>query len=169
MTKKRSRAGAKRREKPMPSFEGMVVIDPDEFSTAVNFAINASSGQAITIDPSKMKFNLEQPDGSVDQFRFTDTPTNRVIFALQERYGKASAKFYSATCRFLAYVKILRSPELSEWVRRGSTVTEIHPAVIDAASSVTMDSEGDFPIPQFIARVKELAATKYRDVPGFDA
>lgn len=152
-----------KRDKPLPPFEEMPPIDPDVFIVAVNFAMNAASGNAITDDPTKAGINLVEENGSVSELRFTDIPMNRAMLALKERFAGDSAMFSSAATRMFALGKVLEDPRLSKWIKHGDDSDEVHEAVIETAATIRLDANGEFPLDKFILQVEELTESKYKD------
>jgi len=145
------------------SFDKIQPVDPDEFDTALNWAMNAAARKAIVTNPSKMGLNLDLGDGEVQRITFTDIPMNRAMMALKERYG-SSDKMYSVTLRIFALFQIMHNPAMEKWMRNGQEGwTEVNPAVTEAAATVTLDGDGNFPVETFFDKVKELAETKYKD------
>jgi hypothetical protein len=127
-------------------------------------AVNAGIGQAIVEDPTKRGLRILDEDGGVSEIRFADTPMNRMITALLERFG-ATDEYASAASRIWALFGAIRQGELKEWIRPGETaeITEIHPAVMDAAATVILTPDGKFPTEEFLAKVKELDQANYQD------
>lgn len=152
-----------RRINPLPSYDKLQTIDPDEFDTALGWYMNAAAKKAIVENPTNLGLTLIDENGKVSGIRFTDIPLNRGMVALKERYGNDSDKYFSVATRMFALFKILHDPALGEWMRRGEEITEVHPAVIDAAATVRINFEGNFTLEEFIVKVKELANTKYKD------
>ena len=152
-----------KRDKPLPTFEEMPPIDPDVFIVAINFAMNAASGNAITDDPTKMGVNLLDEDGSVSKIRFADIPMNRAMLALKERFAGDSDMFASAATRMFALGNIFEDPRFYKWIKHGNDSDEVHEAVIEADATVMLDAEGEFPPDEFLLKVEELTETKYKD------
>jgi hypothetical protein len=164
VAKKRRRNVIRRRPQRLPTFDEMQPLDIDVFNTAFNFAMNAYTGDAKVEDASKRGLNIVDDDGSVTEIRFTDIPMNRMMTALLERFG-ANSQCASATGRIWALLDLLRNDQLKDWVRKGddASFVEIHPAVIDAAATVMMDSHGQFPLDDFLSKVKEIDQARYQD------
>ena len=57
----------------VPRYDEILPFDPDEFVTAHTWAMNAVSGDAHIGDPTKLRLNLIDEDGSTKQLQFTDT------------------------------------------------------------------------------------------------
>ncbi|MCL4559871.1 MAG: hypothetical protein M1281_04545 [Chloroflexi bacterium] len=152
--------------KRFPTYDQLLPIDPDEFNTALNWVQNVATQKAQVTNPTDMGLNLDFGDGRVDHITFTDIPMNRMMIALKERYEDDPDKMYSISMRIFALFKIMHDPTVADkWMRKGEEegVTEVHPGVTDAAATVRLNEEGYFPLDEFLARVKELADTKYKD------
>lgn len=147
--------------KPFPTFDQCNPIDPDEFKTALNWAVNAAAKRAKVTNPSKLGVNIELGD-SIERISFADSPLNRALVALKERYFDDSDKFINISRRIFALFDILRHPAMAAYTQVEGEFTEIHPAAADAAAEVMLDSKGNFPPELFLAKVKELAETKYQ-------
>ncbi len=147
--------------KPFPTFNQMGPIDPDEFNTALSWAMNAASKRAQITNPTKLGVNIDL-GGNIERISFTDIPLNRALVALKERYGDNTDKFFNISNRIFAFFHIMKDPAMALYIKKGVELTEVHPAVTDAAAEVMLDSEGNFPPDIFFSKVKELAATKYK-------
>lgn len=148
--------------KPFRSPDQIEPIDPDEFDTALNWAMNAASRKAVVTDPSKMGLNLDLGNGRVEHIGFTDIPMNRALMALKERYGD-SEKMFFVSMRIFALFQIMHDPAMTKWMRQGGEFTEVHPAVTEAAATIMLNNDGNFPVDIFFAKVEELSKTKYKD------
>ena len=153
----------KQKIKPFPSYDKIQQIDPDEFITTFIWAMNAARGEAHLDSPTKQKLNIREDGGNISQIVFTDHPTNRVIFAIKERYRGDTDKFFSVATRIFAIGNILRDPSMSKWVKSTGENVELHTAVVAAAATVPINSEGEFNLDEFKSKVEELATTKYKD------
>ncbi len=149
-------------DKPLPKFDQIQPIDPDEFDTALNWAMNAASGKAIVTNPSKTRLNIDLGNGKVEQIGFTDIPINRAMMAITERYGN-SDKNYFVSMRMFALFHIMHNPAMNKWMKKGEEMIGLHPAVIEAAATVMLGSDGNFPVNSFLAKVEQVAKTKYKE------
>jgi hypothetical protein len=152
----------RRNIKPFPTFDKIQPIDPDEFNTTLNWCMNASIGKAIVENPSKRRLSIVDDDGKVSHIHFTDIPMNRILMAIQERYEDDTDKYFSVAMRIFELFSIMHKPEMAKWMRVDEEITEVHPAVTDVAATVMLNAEGKFPLDEFLAKVKELAETKYK-------
>lgn len=150
-----------------PEFDHLPPIDPDEFATAFNWAMNAASGRAIIADPSDLRLGFRGIDGGIHEIRFTDTVLARITIAMKERYGDNTEKYVSASGRIFALLRLLQSGELSDWIRPDPSDPgnyEIHPSLVEAASNVRLTRNCTFPRDEFLRTVEQLASQDDRQV-----
>lgn len=105
-----------RKNRAKNSAETASALDPTAFLEAVRFADAVASGElADQVDPSSRGVNLQQEDGSISEIRLTNTPFNRVMCAVIERF-RASGEALSAGTRFFALCDMMKdvSDELEE-------------------------------------------------------
>jgi hypothetical protein len=128
--------------------------------------MNAVSKTAIITSPEKMRLDLLHNDGSIQEISFNDTPVNRIIFAMKERYGEIdTAKYVGAISRILALLDMLTDRRLAEWIEKDkddSKSVKIHSALIEAAAVTRLKRNGNFSRREFLRNVRELVNTKYR-------
>jgi hypothetical protein len=144
-----------------PRFVETPVFDPDEFSTAFNFAMNAVLKDGIVENPTNLRFRLLNEDKSVDEMAINDTPVSRIIIAMKERYSEHDkAKYVGAASRILALIRLVEDGKLSQWVKEsGDDTIEIHTALVHAAALVRLTKNGTFPPGEFVNKVKQLLKT----------
>jgi hypothetical protein len=148
----------------IPKYNEMPAFDPDEFVTAFIWAMNAGSGRALIGDSTRLRVNLVDDDGSRVEYRVADTFMARMTIALSERYAEVDKrKYYSAAVRIFALMDLIRSGKLASWIRNtpgDADSDEISDSVIEAAAVMKLNKELQFPIREFIRKVKEIDAAK---------
>lgn len=147
-------------ERP-PRHDELVAFDPDEFATTFNYVMNAVSGEAHLDQPIGMRFTLMDGDQEM-QLQFLDSPPLRIALALKDRYLDVSrVKYYSAFLRILALIDLVRAGGLEPWIRPaadGSGRTEIQESVVAAAAQVRLTRRLQFPVREFMRRVRQIEA-----------
>jgi hypothetical protein len=135
-------------------------VTREELGFAVAVGGAAASYKMPTPSPTKFGLALTENDGTVMNIRFTDIPLNRGMLAIREHCGGDPSKFFSLAFRLFALGSILRRKEIAPWIRRNVSpgVDEVHPAVIEAAATLPLNSRGHFDARTFFQKVKEVAA-----------
>ena len=146
----------------IPRHDEVLEFDPDEFATAFTWAMKAVSGEAHIQNPAEYTTGFTDEAGEQVQYRFADTPMTRIMFALSERYRDVDRmKFLSAVFRILALLDLVSAGGLEPWVRPaadGTDHTEIQNSVIAAAAMVHLNRKLQFPVREFMRKVREIEA-----------
>lgn len=137
-------------------------IDEDEFRSAFNFAMLALARKIPRPNPADRTFSLEEDDGTLATYRFTDRPWARAIMALADRYQGATEKYFAVCNRINAILDLLDTGALDKWSRKAEGGRDIHDAVFDAAASAKLTRKGEFEAESFIKEVERIVDEKYR-------
>jgi hypothetical protein len=152
---------AKRRksEQPKSHFraENSPPVDPEDFAFALRLGVAAASYQMPMERPANFHFRLKTNDEDVQSFRLADIPMNRSGLAIREHCAEDSEKFKAIMMRQFALMRILRANRMKPWVREEGGERSIHPAVVEAAAVMPLDSDGAFQVQPFIERVSLIA------------
>jgi hypothetical protein len=146
------------------SFQSLPPLDPEEFGFLVQVGSAAAALRTPVENPQQYGGSFINRDGVSICFRFTDRPINRFMLAVQEQLGADSEKLTAVGVRFLALQTILEKKACHRWVESDPEhpwATVVHPAVIDAAATMQLNTRGEFPQRQFFRHVAELAHTRY--------
>jgi len=112
-------------------------------------------------------FQLALDAGQNAQNATASSPYERASFALKRYFVDRTHECASAEYRFRALMDLYTRDVLADWVRVGGGASgrrEIHPAVLDVASSLRLASNGKFPVRKFIEQVTETATKNYADL-----
>lgn len=144
---------------PVVNPEGASSFDADEFLYVHEMMVHAMGRKVSAHKPSDKHLLLEEEDGSVVELRPADIPMNRAAFAVLEHYGDDSVKYQSMMWRFLGLMDIFTDEEkLRDRKRETEHGMEISTAVIMAAASVPLGSDGKFPLDIFLEEVRRIEA-----------
>lgn len=127
-----------------------VALAPGEFGVAFQLAIDAGEGRAGT-DPESA----------------TTSPYERAALALRGHFPEDDEKYESAFMRFQALMHLYTRNALGVWVRdagRGAGGTDIHPAVLDVASTMRLARNGRYPMRKFLEEVARIARERYAEL-----
>ena len=144
-------------------FQNATPFASEEFTRVFNLAMGAITHKNPKHDPTKRKFQLEEEDGSVSEYSFTDKPMARATLAIAEHYANDKEKYFGMTARLFALMNILSDKELDKWRRETKGGFEIHDAVIDAAATVKLNKNGEFPKKEFLKEVESIIQEKYSE------
>jgi len=112
-------------------------------------------------NPADSTITLEEEDGSLVTYRFTDKPWARAIMALADRYRGADEKYFAPCNRIHAFFVLLDTGAFDKWSQKVEGGRNIHNAVFDAAATVGLTRNGKFPARKFIKEVERLVDEKY--------
>jgi hypothetical protein len=144
----------------IPSYDELVPFDPDEFATALQWAMNAVTGKASIQDPASLRITLPDEDGEPLDYRIEDRPETRIIVAMLERYGRDDpAKYHSAIARVLALLELVDEGGLEPWIHQTPDGGEVIAAsVVAAAAVVPLNEWLRFPVRPFMLKVRQIEA-----------
>lgn len=143
-------------------FENMISFEPAEFQLIFETAMRATTDKSDELDPTKQgTFLAEDDDGSVQEYRFTDHGLARSTLAMAKMFADAPEKYFSANSRIFALLDIFNDGELDKYRTKIEGGYDIHDAVVDAAGTVSLTSDGSFPKQEFMATVERIVRDNY--------
>lgn len=161
----RSNRGAHKQKQIPPEFSP---IDSQEVRFCLQLTGAAATYKMPMKSPASTPINIVDETGEMQRYRLADKPLSRAFTALAEHFAgsgpddqQAFEKQMAVTFRIVAMTKILKHPLAKKWVRRSEEHTEIHEALIDAASSLPLTKNAEFDAKTFFEVVKQIARAKY--------
>lgn len=162
-------------DKPEPPFprspEELVPIEPADFTFALQMASAAAALRMPMKSPSSYRLALEAEDGSVQRYRFSDTPTARAGFAVKEHFEGNPSLYVSTMMRIEALQTLRRHPEMQKWTKPvpgEEAAIFMHQAVFEAAATTPLNESMMFDPDTFFRRVGEIAADYEPPAAGND-
>lgn len=148
----------------MPKLPNIAAVTTEELAFAYGVGGAAASGQTPQSGVSGMGLNLVDGD-KVHAINFTDTPTNRAIFAIRDQFPKGMLMPLMA--RVMALVEMLQLPEAERYFRAvpgKPEHQEFSEALFHVAAKMPLNAKLSFARKQFFAQV----ATKFAQDPDLD-
>jgi hypothetical protein len=110
-------------------------ISVAEFEFALALINAAAENRMQVVNPETVSFGIEDEDGSVREYRFTDRPLTRGLLALQDNFDP-DIVWYAAS-RFWLLQQSFNYPSIkTSYIERTDTHTLIHPDLIEAIATV---------------------------------
>jgi len=132
-------------------------VAPEDFEFALRLGSAAATGQMPMKSPARRDVTFEMEPGGSRTIRFADTPFTRMWLAIRDHCGGDGNKFLAMFWRFDALLKVADTDQMKPWTRDSEDGWLLHPAMIEAAAVMPLDSTGDFEPAQFAERVAEIA------------
>jgi len=159
-------------ELPFPrSPKELVPIDPADFTFALQMASAAAALRMPMKSPSSYRFVLGAEDGSLQGYRFADTPAARAGFAVKEHFEGNPILYVSTMMRLEALQALRRHPKLQKWTKLApgeEAAILMHQAVFEAAATTPLNESMMFDPDAFFRRVEEIAADYEPQAAGND-
>lgn len=131
-------------------------VDLDRFRFALGVFGAAAALKGPAPNPAQFSVRIQEDDGTLTKFSFTDRLENRGILALKQQFPD-SDDLESMSFRILTLSEVLRDKKLSKLgvVRIDEDGnTEIHDAVVSALATAPFRKSGKLDMAAFIAIVK---------------
>ena len=146
-------------------------ISEEEFRMAWNVVEGVASGTVVPMkNPSEHGTVSIEDEGEVTEYRFTDTPFTRHMFAVRDLFGRENPKWMACHMRLDAIHDLHEDPRHWRWVRQIDGSWRIFEGMLDAAATVPLRWFGDgddatwaFKADEFFAVVEAIYASgKYQ-------
>lgn len=139
-------------------------VDVQEFILCVELALAAADQKlAPMTPPPAFGLNLEDDDGNVSRITFPDNPTNRKAIAIKQHCGSDREKCRNMLTRYFALETLIPALEQHGHVKDQGQQSFVQEAVLHAAATAPIVNAVRFAEDDFLARVRELNDTIYRD------
>jgi hypothetical protein len=139
----------------LPPPSTIIPLDPDEFSSAYQYAVMVTKYEFLEEIPRIGKTFLAT-DASL--LSFTNIPENRFLLAVERHFRNEEEKFLSFMLRFLALRRLFKHPSMKKYIRETGDEHEIYSVVFEVVATQELGDSYEFDPELFFRNVRGVAA-----------
>jgi len=146
--------------------EDIVPLSIEEYEMAWRIAYAAAAGQMPMKSPAARGTVRLEHSGKIEEYRFGDTVTTRIVFAVRDHFGIDDPKCPAFLIRDSAMRALDSDPRWPRWVREDGSHVMLFEGLFEAAAALPLhrkDEDYAFDADEFFAKVEAVNSSgKYR-------